>query len=260
MLVRCPPVHPPAPAGPCAARTHGAQCCPVVLPDLLELTALEAADKDDRARMEAVAAAVESIFSSPGYLLAAFSAQQVQPSGAAQADAGGAQPMDVSPVEQPAVAAGARLDEAQQAGQQGAAEAVPGGAQQQEERPREVGGLDLQRVGATFQSLLKLYDPAVVAAVGNTSVHLLDMLERFLNSLAQQQQDAGGSAAAGQAAAARQDLGWAAPLLFVLLQSPLNSETGSYGSKLLLRIWCAPHGWRVLQLCMAKVQCCWQQF
>ena len=65
------------------------------------------------------------------------------------------------------------------------------------------------------------------------------VLERFLNSLAQQQQDAGSSGAAGQAAAPRQDLGWVAPVLFVLLQSPLNSETASYGSKLLLRIWCA---------------------
>ena len=65
------------------------------------------------------------------------------------------------------------------------------------------------------------------------------VLERFLNSLAQQQQEAGGSGAAGQAAAARQDLGWVAPVLFVLLQSPLNSETASFGSKLLLRIWWA---------------------
>lgn len=68
------------------------------------------------------------------------------------------------------------------------------------------------------------------------------VMERFLNSLAQQQQEeAGGSgrAAGGQAGASRQDLGWVASVLFVLLQSPLNSETASWGGKLVMRIRCA---------------------
>ena len=185
----------PTPAGPCATRPHGAQWCPVELPDLLELTAQAAADTDDRARLEAVTAAVESIFSSPGYLLAAFSVQQQHPAAetqqqqpqqqqpvlssgaAAQAGAGGVQPMDASPVEQPPAANGAAGADLQHAGQQGAAEAAIGGTQQQQEgrqQQPQAGGLDLQRIGATFQALLKLYNPAVVAAVGNTSVHLLD--------------------------------------------------------------------------------------
>lgn len=89
--------------------------------------------------------------------------------------------MNVAPVEQPPAAGSAVGGDLQQAGQRGEAEAATGGAQQhhqqQEEgrqQQREAGSLDLQRIGATFQALLKLYDPSVVAAVGNTSVHLLD--------------------------------------------------------------------------------------
>ena len=72
-------------------------------------------------------------------------------------------------------------------------------------------------------------------------------MERFLNSLTQQQEDAGGTGrpAGGQAGASRQDLGWVARVLFVLLQSPLNSETASYGSKLLMRI-----RWAGLAICV----------
>lgn len=64
------------------------------------------------------------------------------------------------------------------------------------------------------------------------------VLERFLNSLLQQQEFAAAAAAGSQQAAAgrqRQDLAWMAPLLCVLLQSPLNGEP-SIGGKLLTRI------------------------
>lgn len=66
------------------------------------------------------------------------------------------------------------------------------------------------------------------------------VLERYLNSLAQQQDyaasAAGGGSAAGTAARPRPDLAWVAPLLFILLQSPLNSDQAGFGGKLLMRI------------------------
>lgn len=49
------------------------------------------------------------------------------------------------------------------------------------------------------------------------------VLERYLNSLAQQQEFAAAAPAGSQQAAVgrrRQSVGWVAPLLFVLLQNP----------------------------------------
>ena len=73
------------------------------------------------------------------------------------------------------------------------------------------------------------------------------MLEKFLNSMAQrEQQDAPVAppsppskqqqAQPRQQRAEQQQLGWVAPVLFVLLQSPLNSDPAGFGSKLLMRI------------------------
>ncbi|KAL4425546.1 hypothetical protein ABPG75_009562 [Micractinium tetrahymenae] len=258
--------------GPCLAqRPHGEQWCALPLPDLLQLTGqVAAAQQADRASVEAVIAAVEMLFSSPGYLLQAFSRrhreqqqqqqqqsnhqaqqqqdkrpeqqqgqqqhhqqQQQQQAGEQQMAAAGAEPMDIDQ------APGAQHAQQGAAQQHGASEAQQ--PQQQQEpapaAPRQgdgCGGLDVPRIAATYQALLRLYDPAVVTALGSTCVRLLDILERFLNSLAQQQQDA--AAGSGGGGAARQDLSWLAPLLFVLLQNPLNSETGSFGGKLLMRI------------------------
>lgn len=65
------------------------------------------------------------------------------------------------------------------------------------------------------------------------------VLERFLNSWRQQQEFAdaalGGRPASGGGGHRSGELPWVAPLLFVLLQSPLNGEA-TYGSKLLLRL------------------------
>ena len=59
-----------------------------------------------------------------------------------------------------------------------------------------------------------------------------------MNSLAQQAHQAGATEQQqqGQPQGQQQDLGWVAPTLFVLLQSPLNGDPSGYGGKLLLRI------------------------
>ena len=172
-------------AGPCVTHRHGDQWCPVEVPDLLQLTAQAAAHKGDRSALEDVMAAVESTFGSPGYLLASLSRQPTRPASSAGAantggtqqqgiqqrqeqqgeDGAGPQPMDSSPRAQaPASAAffadGRPQQQQQQQGEEAAAAAAC--------------GLDVERAGTVYQALLKLYEPEVVATLGNACVRLLD--------------------------------------------------------------------------------------
>lgn len=131
---------------------HGEQYCAVQLPDLLQLTADAAAQAGDKGRQAALIAAVETVFASPGYLLAAFKQRLQQPAAAAAA-------ADSPHQQQPGDAAAAA--EGQQDGERQAAVAADKSSaqQQQEQRQHQV---DTERIGATFSALLKLYDTEVV--------------------------------------------------------------------------------------------------
>ncbi len=183
----------PCPAGPCLARRpHGEQWCALPLPDLLQLTSQAAAQPAGRASLDAVVAAVGMLFSCPGYLLEALclrqqqqQQQQQQQDGqqGAAGGLGGTGPMDVdraadvTPAQQ-----GAAQQQAPEAPQQrGASDPQAPLSQQQQQRAaaapqrgKGCGGLDVPRIAATYQALLRLYDPAVVAALGSSCLRLLD--------------------------------------------------------------------------------------
>ena len=178
--------------GPCADRPHGEQCCAVQLPGLLQLAAEASATKGDpaaqKAKLEAVMAAVEAVFASPGYLLAACrrQPQRRRPSSEEQGLAGEAatEPMDSSPraeqQEQQEGVADAGLAAEQEGHATHAQQTAAGPAaasqqqQQQQQQQPDDAGLDLQRIAAIYQALLKLYDADVAAVLGHTCVRLLD--------------------------------------------------------------------------------------
>ncbi|KAI3438759.1 hypothetical protein D9Q98_001177 [Chlorella vulgaris] len=205
-------VHPNA-VGPHTSRLHGSHLCAVELPDLLQLTAQAAARKGDRGAVEDVMMGIGSTFGCAGYMLHAFSSQSHSSSQQQQ--------------QQP-----------QQQQETASPQPPPIEQQQVQRRKAAAAALDVASIGATFEAVLKLYEPDLVAALGNACVRLLDMLERFLNSLAQQAHQAGATEQQQQSQqqGQQQDLGWVAPTLFVLLQSPLNGDPSGYGGKLLLRI------------------------
>ena len=175
-------------AGPRRTRPHGQSYLPVPLPSLQQVAAeAAAAGKGDRAKLAAVSEAVNCIFSSPAFLLAAMSpaglaGQPTQqdscpsalplPGEAMEVDSGSADTADSGAAAAPAPAG---------APPPAAAAAAPASTEQ---RPatgtaRVAGGQasaqpDVGVVTSTYQGLLTLFDAGVVSTLGTACARLLE--------------------------------------------------------------------------------------
>ncbi|KAG2493890.1 hypothetical protein HYH03_007827 [Edaphochlamys debaryana] len=172
------------PAGPRPGRRQGAYDMPYVLPDLGRLAAAAATASEDPRALRDLASAIEEVLSSPGYVLALFSAATDNPhqlhgfpyAPTAAASDGGSGPASAkgssscSPVATPVAGtppAASRHDSPARARSGGAAAA--GG-------PAHLipHGMDAGAIQVCFEALMRLYKPEVVAAMGNSLVRLLD--------------------------------------------------------------------------------------
>eukprot|EP00887_Chlorella_sp_A99_P000742 scaffold5.g742.t1 len=249
--------------GPSRSPPHGQAYLPVPLPSLQRaIAAAGAGGREDRRALAAVTAAVECIFSSPAFLVAAMSpaglaAHPTQRDGspgatataaatAAAAAAAAASTPAAMEVDARGAAAGGGGGEADASGTTGTRRSAAAAAAATAAATAAAQEPDAAVVGAAYAGLLNLFDldPGVVSALSSSCVRLLEALEHHVLSAPPGSQGGGGAAAAGKApraaapggAGAAADLSWIAPVLFVLLQNPLNGEPEGVGGQILMQI------------------------